>query len=241
MSEIVRQPVKYRVNGKAFEGCLLYRRDSRPDRGLLMAPNFFGITDGAIDKASRQVNDRQVVFVFDPFGVDVKPTTPDEAMQAMGDLRGDNAELRARVNAALDTLRAEAGKLGVSGDRLAAYGFCFGGACVLELARSGADLRATISFHGLLNTPNPEATAKIPGPVLVLNGADDPMVSVQAKADFKKEMDAAGADWQLTDFGGAVHSFTDEGANMPGRSMYASKVARRAFAAMEDLLEEVFG
>lgn len=241
MSEIVRQPVKYQVNGKDFEGCLLYRRDSRPDRGLLMAPNFFGINDNAINIASRQVNDRQVVFVFDPFGVDVKPSNPDQAMQAMGDLRGDNDELRARVNAGLETLRSEAGKLGVSGDRLAAYGFCFGGACVLELARSGADVRATISFHGLLNTPDPQTTKAISGPVLVLNGADDPMVSPQAKADFKQEMDATGADWQLTDFGGAVHSFTDEGANMPGQSMYAPKVARRAFAAMEDLLEEVFG
>lgn len=241
MSEMVRQAVNYEVNGKAFQGCLLYRRDSRPDRGLLMAPNFFGITDAAIDNASRQVNDRQVVFVFDPFGMDVKPATPEEAMQAMSEVRGDNPELRARVNAALDTLRTEAGKLGVSGDRLAAYGFCFGGACVLELARSGADLRATVSFHGLLNTPDPASTRRIAGPVLVLNGADDPMVSADDKADFKKEMDAAGADWQLTDFGGAVHSFTDEGANMPGRSMYAPKVARRAFAAMEDLLDEVFG
>lgn len=241
MSEIVRQPVKYHVGGNAFEGCLIYREGSRPDRALLMAPNFFGITDGAIDKAQRQVSDRQAIFVFDPFGVDVRPASAEQAMAAMGALRGDNAELRARITAALETLRAEAGKLGVSGDRLAAYGFCFGGACVLELARTGADVRATISFHGLIETPDPATTKAIPGPVLVLNGADDPMVSIEAQANFKKEMDAVDADWQLTHFGGAVHSFTDEGANMPGRSMYSPKVTRRAYAAMDDLLEEVFG
>ncbi len=240
MNDVVRQPVKYQVNGNDFEGCLLYQRDSRPDRGLLMAPNFFGISEKAISEAQRHVSDRQVVFVLDPYGTATRPASPEQAGEAMTAVRTDNAELRARMVAALDVLRAEAGKLGVDGHRLAACGYCFGGACVLELARSGADLRATITFHGLVDTPDPASTQTIPGPVLVLNGADDPMVSAQSKAAFKAEMDAVGADWQLVDFGATVHSFTDPSANIPGRSVYNEKVARRAYAAMNDLLDEVF-
>ncbi|HCR79586.1 MAG TPA: dienelactone hydrolase, partial [Alcanivorax sp.] len=85
------------------------------------------------------------------------------------------------------------------------------------------------------------AAGPIKGAVLVLNGADDPMVSDESLVAFKKEMDAVNADWQLTHFGGAVHSFTAPNADMPGRAMYNAKVARRAFAAMDDLFDEVFG
>lgn len=161
-------------------------------------------------------------------------------MTAMGEIRADNDALRARLRGALAVLEREAGELGIGRDRLAMFGFCFGGACALELARDGADLRAFVSFHGLLDTPAP-AAGPVKGSVLVLNGADDPMVSEDSLKAFKEEMDGAGADWQLTHFGGAVHSFTDPGANIPGRSVYDPKVARRAFAAMDDLFDEVFG
>ncbi len=131
-------------------------------------------------------------------------------MTAMGEIRADNDALRARLRGALAVLEREAGELGIGRDRLAMFGFCFGGACALELARDGADLRAFVSFHGLLDTPAP-AAGPVKGSVLVLNGADDPMVSEDSLKAFKEEMDGAGADWQLTHFGGAVHSFTDPG------------------------------
>ena len=104
--------------------------------------------------------------------------------------------------------------------------------------------RAGLERDGLERTgrqPPAPATGPVKGSVLVLNGADDPMVSEDSLKAFKQEMDGAGADWQLTHFGGAVHSFTDPGANIPGRSVYDPKVARRAFAAMDDLFNEVFG
>lgn len=240
MSEVINTPVDYQVDGKAFQGHLLYRRGATPGRGLLMAPNFFGVTERALDQAEQLLDDDSVIFVFDPFGVEGRPQTPEQAMAAMGALREDNDALRARLAEALAVLTREAGVLGVPADRLAAFGFCFGGACVLELARAGADLRAFVSFHGLLDTPRPSA-GPIKGAVLVLNGADDPMVSDESLVAFKKEMDAVNADWQLTHFGGAVHSFTAPNADMPGRAMYDAKVARRAFAAMDDLFDEVFG
>ncbi|MCC4307311.1 dienelactone hydrolase family protein [Alcanivorax marinus] len=239
MSDIVNQAIDYEVDGRTFQGHLLYLRGASPSRALLMAPNFFGISDAAIAQAERQLDNTRAIFVLDPFGKDVRPQTPDQAMEAMGAARADNAALRARLRGALAVLEREAGELGIARDRLAMLGFCFGGACALELARDGADLRAFVSFHGLLDTPAP-AAGPVKGSVLVLNGADDPMVSEDSLKAFKKEMDGAGADWQLTHFGGAVHSFTDPGANMPGRSVYDPKVSRRAFAAMDDLFDEVF-
>lgn len=240
MSEIINQPIDYQAGGKNYQGHLLYRQGARPDRGLLMAPNFFGISDAGLAKAEERLDDRTVILVLDPFGAKVRPTTPEQAMAAMSEARADGTALRAVLRAAFEALRQQAVKLGVSKDRLAVFGFCFGGACALELARDGVDARAFVSFHGLLDSD--QRAAKAPaGPVLVLNGADDPMVSAEAQAALKKEMDHVEADWALVNYGGAVHSFTDPGANMPGRSMYSPKVARRAFAAMDDLFEEVFG
>lgn len=240
MSDVINTPVDYQVDGRAFQGHLLHRDGASPSRGLLMAPNFFGVTERALAQAEQLLDQHSVIFVLDPFGVDDRPQTPEQAMAAMGAMRDDNDALRARLAEAMAVLTREAGALGVPADRLAAFGFCFGGACVLELARAGADLRAFVSFHGLLDTRRP-ATGPIKGAVLVLNGADDPMVSDESLVAFKKEMDAVDADWQLTHFGGAVHSFTAPNADMPGRAMYNAKVARRAFAAMDDLFDEVFG
>lgn len=240
MSEIVSSAIDYQANDQTFQGHLLYRKDAKLKRALLMAPNFFGISAGALAHAEKRLDDRTVILVLDPFGIDERPETPEQAMKAMSDARADSAALRRVLQAALETLRSEAGKLGVAGDQLAVFGFCFGGACALELARDGADARAFISFHGLLNTEQPAQSAPA-GPVLVLNGADDPMVDADLQAAFQQEMNAIKADWTLVNFGGAVHSFTDPGANTPGRSQYNATVARRAFAAMDDLLNEVLG
>ncbi|MNJ65402.1 Dienelactone hydrolase family protein [compost metagenome] len=124
---------------------------------------------------------------------------------------------------------------------LGAIGFCFGGGSVLELARSGAQLKGFVSFHGNLDTPNPADARNIRAPVLVLHGADDPAVPKTQVEAFTAEMTAAKADWQLVSYGGAVHSFTERGASVPGRNEYNPKVAARAYQAMNDLFDEVFG
>ena len=110
----------------------------------------------------------------------------------------------------------------------------------LELARTGANLKAAISFHGTLDTPNPSDAKNIKGKVLVLHGASDPLVPKEQLPAFEDEMNAAGVDWQLLSYGGAFHSFTDPQANVPGMMMYDEKVATRAFKSMHNLLDEVF-
>jgi len=107
------------------------------------------------------------------------------------------------------------------------------------LVRSGADLDAFVSFHGNLDTPNPDDAKQIKAPVLVLHGADDPSVPKQQVDVFIAEMQATDADWQMNIYGNAVHSFTDPYANVPGRNEYNPVVAKRAFQAMNSLLDEV--
>ena len=123
---------------------------------------------------------------------------------------------------------------------LAAFGFCFGGCCALELARTGAPLKAAVSFHGTLDTTNPADAKNIKGKVLVLHGASDPLVPKEQLPAFEAEMNAANVDWQLLSYGGAFHSFTDPHANNPGVQMYNPTVSKRAFTAMHNLLDEVF-
>ncbi|WKE65141.1 dienelactone hydrolase family protein [Gallaecimonas kandeliae] len=230
--------VPYEVDGLPFEGRLLFKAGAKPDRALLMAPNFLGVSQGAIQLAEQLLDDNSAILVLDPYGTPVGNV--EEAQAAMAPLKADNALLRRRLLAAYQALQDEAAKLGIAGDRLAAFGFCFGGACALELARMGLALRAVVTFHGLLETPQPETSKRPTGPVLVLNGAADPLVSKGAIAAFEAEMDGLEADWQLVNFGGTYHSFTDPSANRPGRSQYNPVVTRRAFAMMANLFDEVF-
>lgn len=238
---VVAKPVAYDIDGEAFEGTLVYDDAvTTPRPGLVMVPNWLGVTDRAAEKAARVASDKYVVLIADLYGKHVRPTNPDEARAAASALRGDRPLMRKRTQAAVDVLKAKAAEVALDTQKLAAIGFCFGGGTVLELARSGAELGAFVSFHGNLDTPNPADARNIKAPVLVLHGADDPGVPQQQVDGFVAEMKAADTDWQLVSYGGAVHSFTDPYANVPGRNEYHPLVAGRAFQAMNDLLDEVF-
>lgn len=240
MSHIQSQPLGYTVDGLAFEGHLLFdAADAAPRPGLLMAPNWFGVSDAALEMAGQVASRGYRVLLVDLYGATVRPGSAAEAGAAMLPLKQDRALLRRRLLAALDALRVQEATP-MDGARLAAFGFCFGGTCALELARAGAPIKAAVSFHGALDTPNPADARKIQGAVLVLDGALDPLVPREQLPAFAREMSEAGVDWQLLSYGGAVHSFTDSAANNPGTAHYNAKVSRRAFAAMYALLDEVF-
>ncbi|MEH6670827.1 dienelactone hydrolase family protein [Halopseudomonas sp.] len=236
---MVSAPVGYEIAGQAYEGTLVYDdavKDKRP--GLLMVPNWMGVTENATKKASQVAGSDYVVFVADLYGKDIRPQNADEASKAASTVRGDRAMMRERVNAALEVFIAQADSVPLDTDNLAAIGFCFGGGAVLELARSGTDVKGVVSFHGNLDTPDPQDAKAIRTPVLVLHGADDPFVPEEQVLAFQQEMRNAGVDWQLNSYGGAVHSFTDPAANMPGKAEYNPVVAGRAFAAMRHFLDE---
>lgn len=238
---VVTKPVAYEIDGEAFEGMLVYDDAvTSPRPGLVMVPNWLGVTDRAAEKAARAAGDKYVVLVADLYGKRVRPSNPDEARAAASAVRGDRALMRKRAQAAVEVLKAQTETVALDSHKLGAIGFCFGGGAVLELARSGADLNAFVSFHGNLDTPNPADARNIKAPVLVLHGASDPSVPPAQVEGFVAEMKGADADWQLVSYGGAVHSFTDPYANVPGRNEYHPAVAARAFEAMNDLLDEVF-
>jgi len=238
-AEMVTTPVGYEIEGQAYEGVLVYDgqvKDKRP--GLLMVPNWMGVTANAAEKAYRVGGSDYVVFVADLYGKDIHPQNADEAGKAASSVRGDREMMRKRVNIALDVFKAQADTVGLDVDRIGAIGFCFGGGAVLELARSGADVQGVVSFHGNLDTPNAEDARAIRTPLLVLHGANDPYVPREQVQAFEDEMRSAGVDWQLNIYGGAVHSFTDPAANMPGKAEYNPVVAERALRAMHGFLAD---
>lgn len=240
MSTITVRSVVYQIDGQPYESRLVYDADAATPRpGLLMAPNWMGVSQGAETIARAVAEQGYVVLLADLYGQTLRPGNNDEAGAAMTPLKNDRALLRKRMQAGLDQLLSQAG-VSLDASRIATFGFCFGGCCALELARTGAELKAAISFHGTLDTPNPADANNIKGAVLVLHGASDPLVPKEQLPAFEDEMNAAGVDWQLHSYGGAFHSFTDPHANVPGMMMYDAKVARRAFKSMHDLLDEVF-
>lgn len=238
---VVVQPVPYEIDGEAFEGLLIYDDAiTTPRPGLLMVPNWMGVNEQSAQKAARAASDQYVVFMADMYGKGIRPSNAEEAKAAATFVRSDRPLMRKRAQAALDVFKAQATQVALDTRKLGAIGFCFGGGTVLELARSGADLKGFVAFHGNLDTPNPEDALNIKAPVLVLHGADDPLVP-QAQVDgFVAEMKAANVDWQLVSYGGAVHSFTNPAANVVGVNAYHPVAAARAFQAMRALFSETF-
>ncbi|MBD1552013.1 dienelactone hydrolase family protein [Pseudomonas typographi] len=240
MSAITLESLVYQIDGTAYESRLVFDANiSSPRPGLVMAPNWMGITEGAERIAQAVASQGYVVLLADLYGQGVRPSSPGEAVAAMTPLKSDRALLRKRMKQALEQLKAQK-SASVDTANLAAFGFCFGGACALDLARAGAELKAAVSFHGTLDAPDPADAKRITGSVLVLHGEADPLVPREQIPAFIDEMNAAGVDWQLVSYGGAYHSFTDPEANNPGKQVYNKKVADRAFQAMHNLLAEVF-
>lgn len=235
------QTMDYEVDGTAMQGMLVWDdavRTSRP--GLLMIPNWRGIYDDTIGLAKEIAGRDYVIFMGDMFGRDLRPKSVDEAKAATAPLYADRALLRRRASAAYQQLQAlaDAQAAPVDAERLAAIGFCFGGTSVLDLARTGADPAAVVSFHGGLSTDDASLASGIRTRVLVLDGADDKSTTPQVPA-FHEEMRQSSAPWQYVAFGGAVHCFAEPWANSRG-CMYNAPVAKRAFALMRGWLDEAF-
>jgi dienelactone hydrolase len=239
----MQKSVKYELEGTKFEGVLIYDDAVKTPRpGLVLVPNWMGINELNLKQAAQIASKDYIIFVADMYGQTVRPKTMDEASKAAGALKGDRKIMRARVNKALDVLKAEAKAAGLDAKKLGAIGFCFGGTTVIELARSGADVAGVVSFHGGLDaSPVPIDSKGIKAKVLALHGADDPFVPAADVKAFEDEMRKSKVDWQLVSYGNAVHSFTDVDANMVGQAQYNEKVAKRSYKAMADFFAEAFG
>ncbi len=175
---------------------------------------------------------------LDLYGQGVLGTSVEESSALMQPLVDDRSLLQARMLVSIDAVR---NALGASDHPYAAIGFCFGGLCVLDLARSGAFVQGVVSFHGLLHPPKKTSGSQVKAKILVLHGRDDPMVDRKEVVAFEREMTDLKADWQLHTYGNTLHGFTDPAADdLKLGVMYNPLSARRAYETMASFLREVF-
>ena len=235
------KPVEWTLDGKPFSGFLVYDDATSAKRpGVLMVPDWKGVGDNAVAKAEHIAGRDYVVLLADVYGKGVRPKTDEEAMAQVKGLYADRGVLRARANKALEVLRAQAAKAPIDLREIGAVGYCFGGATVLELARSGADLAAVVTFHGGLDTDKPAVRGSFKPSLLVLNGADDKGTAGDIPA-FENEMNQAGVDWQFVNFSGAVHCFALPEAHKPPGCVYNELAMRRGERMMRVFFAERFG
>ena len=221
------QTIDYSVDGKAMQGVLVWDDAVKTPRpGLLMIPDWIGINATNIDFAKTIAGKDYVIFMGDMYGKDLRPKDNKAAQAASDPLYANRALMRARVVAAFAQLKAQEGHAPIDPARLAAIGFCMGGTSVLDLARSGVDVAAVVSFHGELSTDDPALAKHIKARVLAMNGADDRGTMPDAPA-FMQEMQQSPAPWQFVAFGGAVHCFAEPQAHSPPGCVYDPPVAKR--------------
>ena len=232
--------IEYGDGESVLEGRLAWDDDfAGPRPGVLVSHAWSGRSAYEDGKADALARLGYVAFALDLYGKGVRGASPDENAALMKPFLDNRAMLQRRLIRSLDTLRVQPE---VHADRVAAVGFCFGGLCVLDIARSGAELAGVVSFHGLLASPGNTDGNQAKARVLVLHGWDDPMATPDAVLSFAAEMTALGADWQLHAYGNTQHAFTNPAANDPERGTVYDEVAdRRSWQAMSNFLNEIFG
>jgi dienelactone hydrolase len=206
--------------------------------GVIVVHDWMGRNEFAKKRAEQLASEGHIAFALDMYGGGKVASGPDEARKLAGAMYEDPALMVARAKAGLDVLRAEPG---VVKSRVAAIGFCFGGAVALHLARSGEDFAAVVSFHGGLKTKVPAKEGAVKAKILVLHGGLDPNVPPAEVAAFMDEMNKAKATWRMEIYGGAVHAFTnpDAGDDPSKGAAYDADADRRSKAAQDRFFQEV--
>ena len=207
---------------------------------VIVIPTVMGVQQLELGFAEKLVALGYHVVVADLFARRFRPGVDKEgAFAAMGELRSDRASLRDRLLAVLDEVRK---REHVDASKIAVIGYCFGGQCALDVARSAADVAAVASFHGLFDPPGLPANA-IKAKVLAMHGWDDPMVPPEAVVALGNELTAGGADWQIHAYGHVGHGFTNPNASALGIAgvAYNEAAERRSWASLVNFLGEVLG
>jgi dienelactone hydrolase len=197
----------YQVNGQSYEGYYISPSDQAPF--VLLIHDWDGLTDYEVKRADMLADLGYAVFALDLFGAGVRPTEVTDKRQHTGELYKNREKMRALMKGALDTAKEKGARI----DNAVVVGYCFGGAAVLELARSGAELKGFATFHGGLKTPQGQNYAKTQGKILIMNGSADTAITMDQFADLAKELEAAGIAHEMITYGGAQHAFTVFGQN----------------------------
>lgn len=217
----------------AFDDALSGRRPA-----VLINHTWVGRDEFVAEKAKKIAALGYVGFAVDMYGKGVLGSGPEQNMKLMQPFMDDRAVLQQRMKAALAAVKLMPW---VDDSKIASIGFCFGGLCSLDLARTGVDIKGVVSFHGLLAAPGNTHGNAIKAKILALHGHDDPMVPSEQVLAFAQEMTEAGADWQLHTYGNTMHAFTNPLANDPAfGTVYQPDADRRSWIAMQNFLTEIF-
>jgi dienelactone hydrolase len=233
---IETRTIEYRHGDVLLEGYLAFPRGASGRLpGVLVFHEWKGHNEYVRRRAEQLARAGYAAFAADIYGKGVTAKDHQEAARLAGMYKSDRALMRGRARAALEVLARHCDPA-----RVVAMGYCFGGTCALELARSGAPIAGAAAFHADLATPHPADARQIKGRIIAFHGADDPFVKDEAVLAFQKEMRDAGVDWQFVSFGGTVHSFTvPEAGNDPSRgAAYSEKADRRSWKMFLDFVAE---
>jgi dienelactone hydrolase len=230
------QYIEYRDGDTLLEGFLCYDESLPGPRPAVLISHAWGGRDDFVERKARRLAwQGYACFALDNYGKGKRGTTPEECSALMTPFMNDRKSLLARLQAGLAA--AKAMPL-IDPHRIAIMGFCFGGLCALDLARSNADIRGAVSFHGMLK-PSGLTEPKVRAKVLMLHGHDDPLAPAEDVLAIAKEFTDAGADWQLHAYGHTVHAFTNPVAhNRAGGMQYDETADRRSWHALEEFLAE---
>ncbi len=231
--------ISYQHGDVELEAFLAVDENKGKKPTVLIIHDWSGRNEFANERAIQLAKLGYCGIAIDMYGKNKLGQTNAEKSALMQPLVNNRSLLRNRLLAALDMAKEQAE---VDSEKLGAMGFCFGGLCALDFARTGAPLLGVISFHGFVTTPPEENPAKIHGKILVLQGYNDPMVSFEDAHSFSEEMTLKQVDWQLHLYGQTVHAFTNPLANDPSSGLVFNPVAQaRAWQAMENFWREVLG
>ena len=232
-------PVGLEFEGEELEGVLVSRRDNARRPGVILFPTVMGVSDLELGFARQLVHLGYTGFVADLFGKQFRGASRETMLNEVKRFDSDRASLRRRLLAVLDSVRELAA---VEAYRIVVIGYCFGGLCALDLARSGAEIDGAASFHGLLDPPGLDPLP-IKAKVVVFHGWDDPMAPPESVVALGRELTEAGADWQLHAFGHVRHGFTNPNADkIPNDAVkYDALAAERSWTSLINFLEELFG
>jgi dienelactone hydrolase len=220
--------VTYNVDGKSYEGYYVSPADKAPL--VLLIHDWDGLTEYEIKRSHMLADLGYAVFALDLFGAGVRPTEVKDKRQHTGELYQDRDKMRALMNGALVVARNRGADVG----NAVAMGYCFGGAAVLEWARSGADLKGFATFHGGLKTPDGQSYGNARGKILVMHGTADSAITMDQFADLANALEAAGTDHEMITYGGAKHAFT-----VFGGSRYQAAADQKSWKRFTEFLADV--
>jgi dienelactone hydrolase len=219
--------VTYQVNGQSYEGYYISPSGRAPF--VLLIHDWDGLTDYEVRRANMLSELGYAVFALDLFGAGVRPTEVSDKRQHTGELSKNRGKMRALMNGALDAAKARGADIG----NAVVFGYCFGGAAVLELARSGADLKGFATFHGGLKTPPGQDYTKTRGKILIMHGSADTAITMDQFAGLAKELESTGIAHEMITYGGAQHAFT-----VFGQSRYQASADKKSWKRFTEFLAE---